>query len=366
MNRMPEITVRLGKRSYPIVIEPDSLNRVGHLALSVCRSKKAILVSNPTVFGLYGQKVIDKLRQAGFLLEIALIPDGEEYKTLSEAEKVLDQAVRAGLERDSLLLTLGGGVVGDLGGLVAAVYHRGIDYIQIPTTLLSQVDSSVGGKVAVNHPGGKNLIGAFYQPRMVIIDTLTLDTLESREYKSGLGEVVKYGIICDSEFFRFLEQNMRLIKEKDKECLGYIINRSCQLKRDIVEQDEIELGIRSILNLGHTFGHSLEKLGGYSRFKHGEAVVAGTICAACLGQLMGTVTGTEVDRIVNLFKGMDIYNEFPGYTSEEIYRGMLSDKKIKQGKLTLILPKGIGGYFITNSIDPQLVKEAIEMARCIK
>lgn len=340
---MTKLPVKLGERSYDIFIAAGNLESTGALLRSITATQKIILVSNPKVFAIYGPPLLKELQFQGFSTIVALMPDGEEYKNMEEALKILDQAVDEQLERSSLLLALGGGVVGDLAGFVASIYQRGIDFIQIPTTLLAQVDSSVGGKVAVNHPRGKNLIGAFHQPRMVIIDSQTLDTLEDREYYSGLGEVVKYGIIYDQDFFAYLETNAQAIRSRDKNCIERLIYRSCEIKAAIVAQDERELGIRIILNLGHTFGHSLEKLGAYQMYKHGEAVAAGTIIASCLAWELNLLNSHELMRIIDLYKQLGIDPPRLIHAAEDILEGMINDKKMQNGRLRLVLPQGIGG-----------------------
>ncbi|NLW92843.1 MAG: 3-dehydroquinate synthase [Syntrophomonadaceae bacterium] len=343
---MLELAVELGPRSYNISIENNLLSACGRLARGLNSNEKALLVSNPKVFNLYGNAVADALDAAGFEITVALMPDGEEYKNLEIASEVLDAAVGARLERGSLLFALGGGVVGDLAGFVAAIYQRGIDFIQIPTTLLAQVDSSVGGKVAVNHPQGKNLIGAFHQPRAVIIDPLTLNTLEDRDYLSGLGEVVKYGIIYDSQFFEFLEDYADNIAQRDNETIAQLIYHSCRIKSEIVAQDEREAGLRAILNLGHTFGHAVETLTGYGTHRHGEAVVMGTRAAAHLAADLGYITEGERQRISRLYKRLKLDFTFPELDPSQVYQSMLGDKKVSGQKLRLVLPRGIGRYVI--------------------
>lgn len=363
---MREIRVNLGRNSYSILIGAGILDKAGTLFRRVAAANSVMLVSNPTVFGLYGKTVVESLQESGFKVTTALMPDGEEYKNMDEVIKVLDRAVEANLERSSLIAALGGGVVGDLAGFAASIYQRGIDFIQIPTTLLAQVDSSVGGKVGVNHPQGKNLIGAFHQPALVIIDSRTLATLADREYRSGLGEVVKYGIIFDEDFFYYLEDNAVRIREKDETCIEYLICRSCQIKSEIVEKDEKETGLRSILNLGHTFGHSLEKLGKYKVFRHGEAVVLGTVAASYLALDMGILDQAEVKRIVDLYRSLELPVQFPDWDPREIYIGMLNDKKVLNQRLRLVLPRGIGNYALIEGIGEKEIIAAIKKAQEIQ
>jgi len=343
---MLELAVKLGERSYDISIENNILAACGSLTRGFTGSQKALLVSNPTVFSLYGAAVADALDSAGFEITVALMPDGEEFKTLEIASEVLDAAVGARLERGSLLFALGGGVVGDLAGFVAAIYQRGIDFIQIPTTLLAQVDSSVGGKVAVNHPQGKNLIGAFHQPRAVIIDPLTLNTLEDRDYLSGLGEAVKYGIVYDAQFFQFLEDNAPQIASRENDIIARLIYHSCRIKSEIVGQDERESGLRAILNLGHTFGHAVETLTGYGSYRHGEAVVMGTRAAAHLAVDLGYLSKEERLRITRLYQQLGLKFVFPELDPDQVYQAMLGDKKVSGQILRLVLPRSIGQYVI--------------------
>ncbi|MBO8159254.1 3-dehydroquinate synthase [Thermosyntropha sp.] len=360
---MQRLKVNLGERSYFINIEAGILERTGEIIKEINSGKQVFLVSNPTVFPLYGEKVTDSLKRAGFNVETAFMPDGERYKNLHEAMKILDKAVEFNLERSSVVAALGGGVVGDLAGFVAAIYQRGVDFVQIPTTLLSQVDSSVGGKVAVNHPQGKNLIGSFHQPRTVIIDPITLNTLEEKEYKNGLGEVVKYGLIYDAEFFNFLEENANAIKNKEPDVVVEIIYRSCAIKSIIVEKDEKEAGIRALLNLGHTFGHALEKLTDYEVYGHGEALVMGTVAAAFLARDKKHIGDAELVRIINLYKKLDIYKPFPLIDPEQVYSAMLNDKKVMKGRLRLVLPNSIGSCLITDEADKIEIINAIKKAQ---
>ncbi|MEN6460619.1 MAG: 3-dehydroquinate synthase [Syntrophomonas sp.] len=359
---MKELVVDLGERSYPVLIGPGLLKSCGNLISRVVRKGKALLVSNPTVFPLYGPQVADSLEQAGFEVAVARMPDGERFKNIDETMKILDLAVRTGLERDSVVVALGGGVTGDLAGLVASLYMRGINFIQIPTTLLAQVDSSIGGKVGVNHARGKNLIGAFHQPLAVIADTGTLATLEEREYRAGLGEAVKYGIIYNQDFFYWMEKNARGIVENDENCLQEIIFQSCSAKAEIVKQDEKETGLRAILNLGHTFGHSLEKLTNYNTYRHGEAVVMGIIAAGHLASYLGYLQETERERIEKLLYDLGLIFQYPDISSAKIYLGMLNDKKIMDGKLRLIIPKTIGTPMIAENVSRETIIKSIEAA----
>lgn len=357
-----ELTVPLGERSYHIHIGTGLLAQCG-TQIAALTSSRVLLVTNPTVYQLYGEAVNHSLAEAGLEVHPALIPDGEEYKNMDETLKVIDQALRLQLDRQSIILALGGGVVGDLAGFAAAIYQRGIPFIQIPTTLLAQVDSSVGGKVGVNHPLGKNMMGAFHQPCLVVADLNTLDTLEERDYISGLGEVVKCGAVWDKSLFEFLEGHIHQINQRDKHCLQHIVYECCRIKSDIVGQDEREGGLRAVLNLGHTFGHSLEKLGGYHHYRHGEAVAMGMVAACFLAEELGCIRSGETERIVSLLKQLGLPIQVPDYASEDIYNGMLGDKKASHDKLRFILPAGIGRYTILDDPDKESVLQAIIRAQ---
>lgn len=360
---MQELEVSLNERSYHIKIASGILNDAGTLLRGISKSDKVMLVSNPTVYPLYGKKTVDSLENAGFKVHAALMPDGEIYKSMEEALKILDEGLACGLERGSTIAALGGGVVGDLAGFAAAIYQRGIDFVQLPTTLLAQVDSSVGGKVAVNHPRGKNLIGAFHQPRLVIVDIETLDTLEERDYYSGLGEVFKYGIVYDKSFFSYLEEHVDQIAARDKECLTDVIYHSCRIKSEIVAQDEREEGLRAVLNLGHTFGHAIEQLTGYNVYRHGEAVAMGTIAAIYLAWDEGLLAEDEACRIKELYRRTGISTVFPNLNPEEVYQVMLSDKKVINGRLRLVLPSGIGDFTIKDDCSKEKILAAIKKAQ---
>jgi len=357
---MQELEVRLKERSYAIKIASGLLADAGALLSAVSGDKKIMLVSNPTVFHLYGQRVVDSLGSAGFKVHVALMPDGEIYKNMEQALKVLDEGLEFGLERGSAIAALGGGVVGDLAGFIAAIYQRGINYVQLPTTLLAQVDSSVGGKVAVNHPQGKNLIGAFHQPRLVIIDIDTLATLNNREYRSGLAEVFKYGIVCDKSFFTYLEDHVEPILKRDAQCLSHIIYHSCRLKSNIVAKDEREEGLRAVLNLGHTFGHAIEQLTSYSVYRHGEAVAMGTMAAINLARDKGLMDSGEAMRVRKLYQRAGIPVDFPDLDPDQVYNAMLKDKKVRSGRIRLILPSGIGNYVIDEGCNRNEIINAIK------
>ncbi len=357
------VPVDLGKRSYNIMIGQGLLQQSGGLIAGQLGAQKALLVSNPLVFSLYGERCLLALEEQGMQVIVALMPDGEPFKNMEEAMKILDEAVRAGLERFYPILALGGGVVGDLAGFVSAVYQRGTPFVQLPTTLLAQVDSSVGGKVAVNHGQGKNLIGAFHQPGLVIIDTSTLETLSLRDYLSGLGEVIKYALSFDHDLFSYIEQHSDPIMRRDKSVLAHLIEACCRLKSQIVAQDEHEQGLRMSLNMGHTFGHALEKLGDYREFTHGEAVAIGTMAAAQLSCQLGFLLPAELLRLKQLYASLGLNPSFPQYPAEQVYTLMQRDKKVRKGQIRLILPKGIGNFTMCDDIPPQVVIKGIEASQ---
>lgn len=339
---MDSINVELGERSYPIYIGSRILKDFGTKLREFVESKKVAVVTNPTVSALYLENVNNSLVHSGFEPKVIEIPDGEEFKSLKWAEKIFDKLVSFEIDRQTPLVALGGGVVGDITGFAAASYLRGIPYVQVPTTLLAQVDSSVGGKTAVNHRKGKNLIGAFYQPRFVFIDVDTLKTLEKRELRAGLSEVIKYGVIKDTGLFEYLEKNMESLLSYDEKALTHIIKRSCEIKAEVVEADERESGLRAILNFGHTFGHAVEALTKYKKFKHGEAVAIGMIWAANLSNRLGLCSLDVVERIDGLIKKTGLPGDAPAYSAEEYIRAMKLDKKVIGGDLRFVLTEAIG------------------------
>lgn len=361
---MQTITVELGDRSYPIVIANGTLSGIGNaLAESGYRGRVA-LISNPTVYDLYGKSVATSLRGAGFDLCEVLVPDGEEYKSLDSAGLIYTELLKARLDRKSVLVALGGGVIGDLTGFVASTFMRGIDFIQVPTTLLAQVDSSVGGKTGVNHALGKNMIGTFWQPRLVWIDVATLRTLPQREFFSGLAEVIKYGVIWDEDFFCFLEREKEKILAHDSAVLVRLISRSCEIKAEVVSKDEREAGLRAILNYGHTIGHAVETATGYTRYLHGEAVAIGMVSAALLAHLLGLIDRQQAERIRALIRGYglpDVIPESVGF--EKMLSGMQLDKKTVSGALTFVLPEKIGAVRIEKGVIPEDIRKAVDLSR---
>ena len=341
---MQTLTVELEDRSYPINIGAGLL-RQQSLLQAALPARDVLLVSNTTVAPLYASQVKGALSDRR-VVEV-ILPDGEQHKSLATAGRVFDVLIANRFGRDALVLALGGGVVGDLAGFVAACYQRGIDFVQVPTTLLAQVDSSVGGKTAVNHPGGKNLIGAFHQPREVLADTDVLATLPDRELQAGLAEVIKYGLICDAAFFAWLEQNIEALLRREPAALAHAIYRSCQIKAQIVGRDEREQGERALLNLGHTFGHAIEAATGYVEWLHGEAVGVGLLMAASLSQRLGALNAADVARVATLLKRSGLRTAVPQIGAAKAAEFMSVDKKVKAGRVRLVLLKNMGEVYIT-------------------
>ena len=338
------LTVELGDRSYPILIGQGLLSEPELIRQHV-PSRDILVLSNTTVAPLYMGLLTNSLGDRRVVE--AILPDGEVHKTLPTVARVLDVLVANRFGRDCTVVALGGGVVGDMAGFAAACYQRGVGFVQIPTTLLAQVDSSVGGKTGVNHPGGKNLIGAFYQPSAVIADTSTLATLPPRELRAGLAEVIKYGLICDAQFYDWLETNMDQLLASDPAALAHVIRRSCEIKAEIVGRDEHEHGDRALLNLGHTFGHAVESATHYTRWLHGEAVGAGLLMAAAMSHEAGLLDSGEVDRLRRLLERTGLPVKIGGVTPEVALEHMRIDKKVQGGRLRLVLLKGIGSSFVT-------------------
>jgi 3-dehydroquinate synthase len=342
-------------RSYPIFIGAGVLDQ-SELLQPYFAGRQFCIVTNTTVAALYEEKVRDLLVGGNPNAQVSVVrlPDGERFKTLSTLNEIFDVLLQERHNRKTTLLALGGGVVGDMAGFAAATYQRGVDFIQIPTTLLSQVDSSVGGKTGVNHPLGKNMIGAFYQPRVVLIDTDVLRTLPDREFAAGLAEVIKYGLIADAEFFAWLEANIEALNSRDPQALRYAIRRSCEIKADVVGQDEFEGGIRAILNLGHTYGHAIETEMGYGTWLHGEAVAAGMMMACELSVELGWLPADVLARAGELLHKAQLPITPPhGMTGEAFMKHMAVDKKVMDGSIRLVLLQGCGKAVVTSDFDQQ-------------
>jgi 3-dehydroquinate synthase len=340
---MQTLSVNLGDRSYPIHVGAGHLDRLGQFLKEAGLGGKVAVISNPTVAQLFLDPVHESLIEAGFEVTPVLLPDGEEHKNLASLTAIYDRLIGERFERRSSVVALGGGVIGDLAGFAAATYLRGVPYVQVPTTLLAQVDSSVGGKTAVNHEDGKNLIGAFYQPKLVLIDVAVLSTLPRRELVAGLAEVIKYGIIEDPVLFHFLEQNIEKLIERDRELLTQVIVTSCSIKARVVEADEREDDYRAVLNFGHTIGHALEAVTGYKQFLHGEAIGVGMVKAAALSTQRGFCDQRSFDRVVQLIRKAGLPTEIPGNVSmQSLIQGMEVDKKVAGGKIKFIMCEGLG------------------------
>lgn len=360
---MQTLTVALGERSYSIHIGEKLLDRDELIAPHI-KHKKAVVVTNTTVAPLYLDRMLATLGRIGVTALPVVLPDGEQYKTLETLNSIFDALLGSHCERSTTLIALGGGVIGDMGGFAAACYQRGMPFIQVPTTLLSQVDSSVGGKTAINHPMGKNMIGAFYQPKLVLADIGTLDTLPDRELKAGIAEVIKYGLIRDPEFLVWLEANMESLLRRDREALSFAVHRSCANKAEVVAADEKESGERALLNLGHTFGHAIETGMGYGAWLHGEAVAAGTLMAAELSRILGWIPADDVARIENLFRRAGLPVTGPALGEDRYIELMRHDKKVLDGKLRLVLLESVGKAVVSDIATAGQIAQAIS-ARCV-
>lgn len=358
---MQTLTVSLADRSYPIHIG-NGLLQQAELILPHLKRKQVAIVSNTTVAPLYMHAIAQPLREAGVSVIEIILPDGEAYKNNETLQTIYDHLLQHRCERNTTLIALGGGVIGDLTGYAAATYLRGVPFIQVPTTLLSQVDSSVGGKTGINHPLGKNMIGAFYQPKLVLADIDTLKTLPQRELSAGVAEVIKYGLIRDADFFHWLETNMSALMALDNAVASYAIYRSCQNKAEVVAADEHEQGERALLNLGHTFGHAIENAMGYGVWLHGEAVAAGTVMAADLSQRMGWLGAEQVARIITIMQAAKLPVTAPNLGADEYLRLMQLDKKVADGRIRLILQQAIGKAIITADYDADKLKQTLSLA----
>ncbi|WJW75683.1 3-dehydroquinate synthase [Thiohalobacter sp. IOR34] len=357
---MKTLRVELGERSYPIHIGRGLLGRAELLEPHI-HGRQVMVVSNETVAPLYLEPVRDAL--AGFEQQAVILPDGEQYKTLDTLNLIFDALLEHRFNRRCTLVALGGGVVGDIAGFAAASYQRGVDFIQIPTTLLAQVDSSVGGKTGVNHRLGKNMIGAFHQPNCVLADTDTLNTLDDRQLAAGLAEVIKYGLIRDAAFFDWLESNIDRLTARDPAALAEGIERSCRNKAEVVAADEREAGSRALLNLGHTFGHAIETATGYGSWLHGEAVATGMLLAARLSARQGWLPQPEVERIEALLRKAGLPVKAPAEMDADRFLELMAvDKKVQDSGLRLVLLRGIGQAVVTGDFDPALLRQTLDEA----
>ena len=356
---MKIVKVDLKERSYKIYVG-CKLDWVGSKLKKYRLGKKILVVTNPVVEKFYLKKIVKFLKKANYEVYTCRIPDGERYKSLQEASSIYDVCIEKELDRQSTILALGGGVIGDLAGFVASTIFRGVSFIQVPTTLLAQVDASIGGKVGVNHPKGKNLIGSFYQPQGVFIDLTVLKSLPKCELAVGLAEIIKYGVINDSHLFSYLEENIQRVKKLDLVCLEYVIRRACEIKAFIVERDEKEKGLRRILNYGHTAGHVLESMRGYEGYRHGEAVSIGMVVANKIAQRLGILKEKDSERIRKLIEIADLPTKVKGRLDiNEFMKILRLDKKVLAGKVNFILPTKIGKVVIRNDVPEKVVREVL-------
>lgn len=351
------VKIALGQRSYEILIGENLL--LSDNILPVISGKQVLIVTNTTIKPLYLERMCQALSDKE--IHVVELEDGEQYKNMQTLERIFDALLRVPCDRRVTLVALGGGVIGDITGFAAACYQRGVPFVQIPTTLLAQVDSSVGGKTAVNHPLGKNMIGAFYQPKRVIADLSLLKTLPAREFSAGMAEVIKYGLIADVAFFNWLEDNIDALMQLSTEALGYAVKVSCQTKARIVEKDEMEQGVRAILNLGHTFGHAIETGLGYGTWLHGEAVAMGMLMAAHMSHKMGMLSTEQVSRIRALLEKANLpVGKLEGLSGAQMLQLMGRDKKVADGAINLILMRDIGDAFITSEYEMSLLQQTID------
>ena len=355
---MRRVKVSLGDKGYNIMIGSGLLRQTGNWLKEIGLSDKLVIITNPVVQGLYGNALKENLLAEGLKVTVLLVADGEEQKSLETAGRLYAELTSCYAERTTPILALGGGVIGDLAGFVAATYLRGVPLVQIPTTLLAQVDSSIGGKVAVNQGQLKNRIGAFYQPRLVISDTATLKTLPVKEFANGMAEVIKSAVIRDKDFFTFIETNLDKIKTQDNAVLEEIVFCSARIKARVVEQDEMDLGLRNILNFGHTVGHAIETVSDFN-VEHGQAIAVGMLAAARIAQRMGLLESGELTRLKGVIAGAGLPTEMPNLDTEGIIQAIKHDKKIVAGKVRFVLPKAIGNVFVTEEVSLSLVEQVL-------
>jgi 3-dehydroquinate synthase len=353
------IPVSLGPRSYRILVGPDALASVGRELRDLGVGRKALLVTDRPVRDRYGPLVRQSLDEAGFDVAELLVPEGEAAKALAVAERAWEASIQAGLDRSSTVLALGGGTVGDLAGFVAATYMRGVNFVQLPTTVLAQVDAAIGGKTAINHPRAKNVVGAFHQPRLVICDTAALGSLPDRDYRSGLAEVIKHGIVLDADYFAALEVNLPAIMARDLGVLTRVIAGSCRLKASVVERDEQEAELRAVLNYGHTVGHALEAVTGYARWTHGEAVALGIAAASRLAERLGVAGGGVRQRQLGLLQAAGLPIRGADVLAPAVLDAIGRDKKARDGRLPFVLAPAIGTFRLVFDVPPAAVEEAL-------
>ncbi len=359
---MRTVSVQLGSRSYPINIAPDLLGWIGRGCARFKLGRRCAIITDTNVGGRFAKPVFNSLAGAGFSPVLIVVPAGEMAKSLRTVQTCFDQLAAHRLERKSFIVALGGGVVGDLAGFVAATYLRGIAFVQVPTTLLAQVDSSVGGKVGVNLKAGKNLVGAFHQPKLVLCDLDTLKTLPEREFRAGLAEVIKYGIICDAKLFARLEHDLAKILKRDPILLSPIISRCCEIKADVVGKDETECGLRAILNFGHTIGHAMENISGYGKYLHGEAISIGQVAAAKLSHAVLGLPERDVERIEDVFRraGLPVQVELNASKRQKLLNAMRLDKKVAGGEIKFVLAEKIGKVTWNQRVPEKAIHAALD------
>ncbi len=356
---MIDVPVKLGPRSYRVAVGAGLLAQVGPEISRLGVGRKLALLTDPAIKALYGEIVARSLAGAGFEVTTVLLPEGERAKTLEVAAQTWDRLLEAGLDRGSAVVALGGGAVGDLAGFVAATYMRGVHFVQLPTTLLAQVDASIGGKTAIDHPRAKNLIGAFHQPRLVLADTGALQTLPEREYRSGLAEVIKHGIVLDAAYFDEVERSAAALAKREPETLERIVAGSCRLKASVIERDEQEAELRHVLNYGHTIGHAIEAVTGYARFAHGEAVSLGMVAEAGVAERLGLAATETRARQVHLLETMGLPVREVGEAPERVIEAMARDKKGKEGRVPFVLAPEIGRFRIVFDVPKPVILEAL-------
>ncbi len=350
------IGIDLGDRSYDIHVGAGVLDNAGEIIAGACKGRAAAVITNRRIGNLYAGRLVESLGKAGITAQVITVPTGERFKTLKTIAGIYEKFLDQRLDRGGIVIGLGGGVIGDMAGFAAATYLRGVDFVQVPTSLLAQVDASVGGKTGVNLTRGKNLVGSFHQPKAVIIDVSVLQTLPAREFRSGLAEVIKHGIIRDSDYFAFLERNLRAVKRLDPAMLEQTVARSCEIKADVVGQDEREAGLRRILNFGHTVAHTIESLTGYGKHSHGEAVAIGMVTAALV-----SADSELVDRIVRVLKAAGLPYKVPaGVRADDIVQAMGFDKKVAHGKLHVVLVRSLGEAYVSGDVSPNDWLKALE------
>lgn len=357
---MKRLNIDLADRSYEILIGQGLLEKVGEWVLDIVRPSRIVIITHPSIYELFGEKLSNGFSRANLPAHVIEVPEGETSKSLKQAEEIYDKLLEWKCDRQTVLLALGGGVIGDLTGFIAATYMRGVPFVQVPTTLLSQVDSSVGGKTAVNHPLGKNMIGVFYQPKLVVVDLETLKSLPEKEFKAGLAEVIKYGVIEDARLFEFLERQYKNILSHDPKALEHIIATSCAIKARVVEKDERESRYRMVLNYGHTIGHAIEALTGYSTYTHGEAVAIGMVYAARLSEVMNRCSEDVTRRINGLVENFGLPTKLPSLSAKDMIQSMYLDKKTTHKKIRFILVKDIGSIEIVDQVAESHIQTALE------